>query len=103
MPELPDGPTEESTERDGAFSYAGEWHAFAIGFAVGIASVTPVKRQRQFVWRTIGIDADTATDAMREARKESWYAVGGMALGMMWGVLLWSSILAAFASQLGYL
>lgn len=38
MMELPDGETEDETERDGVLSYAAEWHAFAIGFYDGMKS-----------------------------------------------------------------
>lgn len=91
--ELPDGPTEESTERDGAFSYAGEVHAFVIGFGVGVAAVTPVPQVRRFVWELVGLDVEhTRTDAMLEAKSESWYALGGMYFGMFWAVLVYSII-----------
>lgn len=33
--------TESSTDRDGAFSYHAETHAFAVGYADGIASISP--------------------------------------------------------------
>lgn len=33
---LPDGPTEDDTERDGFLSYAGEWHAVAHGVYNGL-------------------------------------------------------------------
>lgn len=86
---LPDGPTEDSTERDGVLSYAGEWHALAIGFAVGFASVVPIPKVRKFVFEIVGLGGDmTRTKAFKEAKSESWYAFGGMALGTVWGVLI---------------
>lgn len=88
IPEIPDGPTEASTERDGAFSYSSEWHAFTVGFGVGVAAVFPSKRLRRFVWDVTGLSSDSRTGALKEARKESWYALGGMVFGMAYGVAL---------------
>lgn len=38
---LPDGPTEDSTDRDGVLSYAAEWHAFTHGVYNSLARKRP--------------------------------------------------------------
>lgn len=84
--------TEAQSARDGAFSYSGEWHAFSIGFAVGTAEVMASKRLTRFVYGIIGIkhtgDAERiqTTKVFREARREGWYALGGVFVGMLWGL-----------------
>ena len=83
----PDAPTEQASGHDGAFSYASETHAFAVGFGVGFASVMPVPRLKRFVFGVVGLGDETRSKAMREARKESWYALGGVAFGALAGLV----------------
>lgn len=45
MVDIPDKPTEDDTSRDGAFSYAAEWHAFTHGFYDGMRSIKPVAQK----------------------------------------------------------
>lgn len=81
------GASESDTDYDGPFSYSGEWHAFTLGLGVGFASVMPVPKLRQFVFRTVGLgDDQTRTGAIAEARRESWYALGGVVLGAGFGL-----------------
>lgn len=82
------GPSEDATPRDGAFSYSGEWHAFFIGAGVGFAAVMPSARLREFVFRVVGFDGTglSRTAAVREAKDESWYALGGVVVGAMLGL-----------------
>lgn len=103
MTGLPDGPTEDSTDRDGAFSYAGEWHAFFTGVGVGMAAVVPSKKFKRFVWYALSIDTlrddeVEVSDAMAEARSEGWYAMGGVVFGVVLGLLCQ---LAALVSIIG--
>lgn len=96
--ELPDGATEEETARDGAFSYATEWHAFTLGVAIGVAMIIPSRRLNQFVWYAVGfetIDEKTRSDALRQVRQESWYALGGVVCGVQLGLLCVVVTLAA--------
>ena len=90
----PDAPTEQASGHDGAFSYASETHAFAVGFGVGFASVMPVPRLKRFVFGVVGLGDETRSKAMREARKESWYALGAVIAGALFGVALQASIAA---------
>lgn len=79
----PDAATEEESSYDGAFSYASEFHAFFIGLAVGLTSVLAVPKAKQFTYDLVGLGSEKKrSTAMQEARKESWYALGGMILGM---------------------
>lgn len=87
MSELPDGPTEASTDRDGAFSYATEWHAFAVGLAIGYVAVLPAPRLARTVYAILGIEQPTRSKAMAEAKAESWYAAGGVVAGGLLGVV----------------
>lgn len=66
MVELPDEPAEESTERNGFLSYAGEVHAFILGVYRGLST------------------ADPTTDDPPEyadVEAEPWYYAGGFLLG----------------------
>lgn len=87
MSPLPDGATEGDTDRDGVLSYAGEWHALEVGFAVGFASVVPYPKLKRFVFAIVGLGADmTRTQAFKEAKRESWYALTGVVLGAVVGL-----------------
>jgi len=96
MVELPDGPTEESTERDGLLSYAGEWHALLVGAGAGLAAAVTG------TWVLVGVVATAALGlevsrvmgttpkagkALGEVRREPWYALGGVLLGTGAGLL----------------
>jgi hypothetical protein len=83
----PDAPTESDSEYDGFASYSSEWHAMGIGFAVGFASVMPVPRLKRFVFGVVGLGDETRSKAMREARKESWYALGAVIAGALFGLV----------------
>lgn len=77
----PDGKNESDTERDGAFSYSGEWHAFSIGVAVGFAAVFPAPKLKGFVFNVAGLSGTSRSQAIKEAKSESWYALGGVMFG----------------------
>lgn len=95
LDDLPDASSEEATARNGAFSYASEFHAFAIGLLVGFAAALPSKRLRRFAWRLVGLDTDARSDALREAKAESWYAAGGVIIGALVGLLVETVALVA--------
>lgn len=86
------GASESDTDYDGPFSYSGEWHAFTLGLGIGFASVMPVPKLKAFVFRTVGLKTDTRTGAIAEARRESWYALGGVILGAGFGLTTTLSI-----------
>lgn len=88
---------ESGTEYDGALSYAGEFHALALGLAVGFASIASGAPQvaAGVVLATLGLrgsghfaralakigkKTEDAT-ALGELRREPWYAVGGVVIG----------------------
>lgn len=86
---LPDSRTEAGTERDGVLSYAGEWHALVVGFAVGFAAAVTGR------WELAGVLAAAALGveggkrsgkAFGEVRSEPWYALGGLVVGVPIGV-----------------
>lgn len=88
MFELPDEPTESETDRDGAFSYATEVHAFTVGYAAGLVAVLPVPRLARLTYQILQVEHPSRSGAIAEARAESWYALGGIALGVLSGVAI---------------
>lgn len=93
MVDLPDGAEEEDTERDGFLSYAGEWHALAVGLAVGlVASVTGRwALAGVVVAAALGVSASKRVErlpALGEVRREPWYALGGLAIGAAVGFVV---------------
>lgn len=95
--DLPDGPTEDSTSRDGLLSYAGEWHALVIGLGTGLAAGATGTWMLAVVVATAALGLEvakvagqtpTAGKALGEVRREPWYALGGLSLGAVAGVLL---------------
>jgi hypothetical protein len=95
LDDLPDASSESETARNGAFSYATEFHAFAIGVLVGFAAVLPSRRLRRFAWDVVGIEGDARSDALREAKAKSWYAAGGVLVGALVGLLVETAALVA--------
>ncbi|SNZ18152.1 hypothetical protein SAMN06269185_3263 [Natronoarchaeum philippinense] len=81
MPDLPDGATEDETERDGFLSYAIEWHAFAHGVYDGMR--TPKARPGEL-------------PDIEDVQQEPHYFKGGYVIGTLLQLL----ILAAFGSAL---
>lgn len=87
--------TEADSERDGAFSYSSEVHAFVIAMAVGFVTVFPSSRLRRFVYEATGLDGDwSRSKAMKEVKKESWYALGGMMLGVGSAIVAIAAVVA---------
>lgn len=91
---LPDHARESDSDYNGAFSYAGEWHAFSIGLAVGLTAVLPIPRAQKFVNSVLELEAETRSGALREARDESWYALGGMVVGILAGLVAYLYLLS---------
>jgi hypothetical protein len=83
-----DAEKESDSEYDGFLSYSSEWHALSIGYAIGFASVMPVPGLKRFVFRLVfGTGEVSRTQAIKEAKKESWYALGGIPLGAILGII----------------
>lgn len=88
---LPDKPSESDTTRSGAFSYASEFHAFAIGMAVGAASLAP-SRVKAYIFGVVGVPPNsTRKGVAQEVQKEPWYLAGGYVIGLMLGVLVYGA------------
>lgn len=84
--ELPDGSTEDATERDGAFSYAGEWHAFTIGVYRGLVTYKP--------WSD---DFDEVAAEYDDVDAEPWYYKGGYVVGTLVQVAVLVTIMFVWA------
>ena len=65
---LPDAASESGTSRDGAFSYAAEWHAFTHGVFLGLTTKP---------WKT------PPTPNNADVRKENHYYRGGYVLATL--------------------
>lgn len=76
-------PTEGSTERDGAFSYAAETHAFAIGLHDGVRYIRP---------RPCGIPDNDDVEV------EPHYYKGGYAVGTFVQIAFVTVLIAAVAA-----
>lgn len=86
-------PTEDGSERGGLLSYAVEWHALAIGAAVGFAAVTTGQYQLAAGVIAVAFGLNRARTRVTEEvafqiRREPWYFVGGLALGGALAVLV---------------
>lgn len=95
--DIPDGATEDETERDGFLSYAGEWHALLSGVGAGITSnpaligvfLAFVFGRCEFVELLYGQFRDRLegcplerSQHLIDASKEVAYSVAGVLLGL---------------------
>lgn len=79
--ELPDAPSEDATDGDGLLSYAGEWHALALGAGAGLAASVGDRPELVVVVVAIALGVRAApTSKLKELRREPWYATGGAVL-----------------------
>jgi len=86
--DMPDSGDEEDTERDGFLSYAGEWHAMALGFGVGLTGTKAlIGLFIAFVFG-IGTEKLRMSPHLKDAAEESAYSVGGVGIGLAVNVLL---------------
>lgn len=86
-------PTEESTERNGAFSYHAESHAAGIGIGVGVAAMTTNEFRYMAVLLAIALGMNRgptlpSTKITEDLRQEPHYLVGGLGLGLLLGALI---------------
>lgn len=83
---------ESSYDRDGAFSYHAETHAAGVGLGVGAAA--GATGDYSYVGTIVGIAfvanrGETLSDPKitEDVRQEPHYALGGLALGLLIGVI----------------
>lgn len=92
---------EHQTDYDGFLSYAGEFHALTLGLATGFASIVAgePKVAALVILATIGVRGSGTvarqlakigkkredSTALGELRREPWYAVGGVIIGVVGG------------------
>ena len=103
MKYAPDGAREKDTKRPGFLSYAGEWHALAVGLAAGLAAGTTGRWElaAAVVAVALGMQAgkvkgaDPSVAMVGEVRSEPWYALGGVVIGTTLGVILARTPVAA--------
>ena len=81
--ELPDGPTEESTERDGVLSYSKEWHALALGVLAVLADRGRDPLAAVAFVATVALGLQVAQGPVSQAASEPWYALAGLVLGLV--------------------
>jgi len=90
-----DAPTEEDSKRNGAFSYAGEYHAFAIGVGAGAVAALGTNPELAAAVVAVALGGSGVEAARKrlqgkkvvaEVSREPWYAIGGVALGYAIGL-----------------
>ena len=100
----PDGAKESDTPRPGFLSYAGEWHALAVGLGAGIAAGTTGRWELAAVVVAVALGlkagkvkgADPSAPVVGEVRREPWYGLGGVVIGVVFGVLVAGTPLPSF-------
>ncbi|PSP80181.1 hypothetical protein BRC81_03035 [Halobacteriales archaeon QS_1_68_20] len=90
-----DAPTEDDSDRDGVFSYAGEYHAAVIGLGAGFAAAILARPEIAGAVIAVALGTPTANKVVgklrgrgvvRELRREPWYGVGATLVGYGLGV-----------------
>jgi len=98
------GPSERATERDGLLSYAGEWHAVALGGGLGVYAALTQDPQLMVALLGLSLGLGSAGEARRQLRKalskiggdgessglgqvvrEPWYSAGAGLAGWLIG------------------
>jgi len=100
----PDGAREQDTPRGGFLSYAGEWHSLAVGLGAGIAAGTTGRWELAAVVVALALGmeagkvkgADPSAPVVGEVRREPWYGLGGVVIGVVFGVLVSGTSLPSF-------
>jgi hypothetical protein len=86
----PGAPSEDADPYDGPFSYAKEYHAFAIG--VGVGMVAGATQRWEVAALVVGaavgeqVTGKLRGKVVRQLGAEPWYALGGLALGVAVGL-----------------
>lgn len=81
--------SEDDTEYDGAFSHAGEWHAFTLGLGAGMAAALADRPDIavSVIVTALGLkgagelDERSGDGVIHEIKREPWYAIGGVIIG----------------------
>jgi len=90
-----DAPTESDSERNGVFSYAGEYHAFAIGAGAGAVAALGTNPELAAAVVAVALGGSSVEAArnrlkgkkvVEEVSTEPWYSIGGVALGYAIGL-----------------
>lgn len=76
-------PTESDSARDGLLSYSKEWHALIIGVVVGVVTVLTGRWEFAGVTVAIVLSLRAAPGKLSQLRREPWYALGGLGIGMI--------------------
>jgi|GEM_PF-3270785 len=75
-------PSESESERDGLLSYAVEWHALILGLAVGLAAGLTQRWELVGIAVAIVLGVRGAPGRLSQLRREPWYALGGVVIGV---------------------
>ncbi|QLG47907.1 hypothetical protein [Natrinema halophilum] len=86
-------PSEESTDRNGAFSYHAETHAAGVGIGVGAAAgaTGDYRIVGAIVALAFGLNRGPSLSSARigeDIKQEPHYALGGLALGLLIGTFV---------------
>ena len=81
-------PTESDSARDGLLSYAVEWHALIIGLATGVVTALTRRWELAGVVVAIVLTVRAAPGKLSQLRREPWYALGGLVIGIGIGLIV---------------
>lgn len=106
-----DSPTEAGSPRNGAFSYAAEWHAFSWGVGLGLGLILALRFAPDLAGalgsalvslvayaysdrRQKAKDAPVPAYVVKQSEQEPHYLSGGIAIGLLLGgVVVFATIL----------
>lgn len=77
-----DAPTEADSERDGLLSYSKEWHALVVGLAAGLVAGLSGRWEIVVAVVAMTLAIRAAPGPLKQLRKEPWYALGGVVIGV---------------------
>ncbi|QSG06475.1 hypothetical protein [Halapricum desulfuricans] len=75
--------SEAESDRNGLLSTRREWHALIVGLAVGVVAGLTERWELAGVATAIVLGVREAGGALQELRREPWYALGGLVLGIV--------------------
>ncbi|MCU4716857.1 hypothetical protein [Halapricum hydrolyticum] len=75
--------SEAESDRDGLLSTRREWHALVVGLAVGIVAGLTRRWELAGVAVAIVLGVRHAPGRLSQLRREPWYALGGLVLGIV--------------------
>lgn len=77
-----DAPTESDSERDGLLSYSKEWHALTVGLTAGLVAGATGTWTLAVAVVAMALAVRAAPGPLSQLRREPWYALGGVTLGV---------------------